>query len=143
MAVPLLLGTLAISVAIAGAAVSTVHVNVAGVGSTLFAASTALTWNVWLPSYRPVISLGEEHATAVNAPPSSLPSNGVVGWSPMLSVPENINLIELNYVLAPLLMELPPVPLGTVAELIVVSGAVVSTIVAFSQAISVSPSAGV
>jgi hypothetical protein len=35
-----------------GATVSTVHVQLAGVGSTFWAVSFARTWNVWVPSAR-------------------------------------------------------------------------------------------
>ena len=55
------------------------------------------------------MSIGEEHPVAVNAPPSSEHSNGVVGCSP-LSAPENVNLIELNDVLLPAVMAVPPAP---------------------------------
>ena len=64
---PAPLGNVAELMVVSGAVASTVHVNVAGVGSLFPTASTALTWNVWLPSDKPVISFGEEHATAVNA----------------------------------------------------------------------------
>ena len=48
------LGSLgAVSIVVCGAIVSTVQANVAGVGSTLPAASVARTWKVWLPSPRP------------------------------------------------------------------------------------------
>ena len=47
------LGSLgATSMVVCGATVSTVQEKVAGVGSTLPAASVARTWNVWLPSVR-------------------------------------------------------------------------------------------
>ena len=39
-------------IVVVGAVRSTVHVRLAGEGSTLPAWSTALTWNVWLPSER-------------------------------------------------------------------------------------------
>ena len=42
-----------LSIVVSGAAVSIVHVNEAGVGSTLPAPSIARTWKVWLPSDRP------------------------------------------------------------------------------------------
>ena len=41
------------SIVVAGEDVSIVHVNDAGVGSTLPTPSIARTWNVWLPSSRP------------------------------------------------------------------------------------------
>jgi len=43
-----------------------------------------------------------------------------------VSEPENVNLIELDDVLPPLFMELPLPPLGAVAEVILVSGLMVS-----------------
>jgi hypothetical protein len=73
------LGTVAVLIVVLGSVVSIVHVNDAGVESLLPAASTALTWNVCEPADSPVMSLGEEHATAVNAAASNLHSNGVVG----------------------------------------------------------------
>ena len=42
----------ATSIVVAGAIVSTVQLWLAGVGSTLPAASPARTWKVWLPSAR-------------------------------------------------------------------------------------------
>src|SRR5258706_10697200 len=39
---------------VSGATVSTVHENVAGVGSTLPAESVARTWKVWPPCARPL-----------------------------------------------------------------------------------------
>ena len=45
-----------------------------------------------------------------------------------MSVPEKVNLIEFEDVLAPLLIDVPLPPLGTVAVLIVVLGSVVSTV---------------
>jgi hypothetical protein len=39
---------------VSGATLSTVHVRLAGVGSTLPTLSVAVTVNVWLPSARPV-----------------------------------------------------------------------------------------
>ena len=53
-----------------GAVVSIVQVNDEGVGSTLPAWSVERTWNVWLPSGRPVYEIGVLHA--VNAAPSRL-----------------------------------------------------------------------
>ena len=63
--------------------------------------------------------------------PSSEHSNGVVGCSPeppALSAPENVNLIELNDVLLPPVMAVPPAPLRNVALFIVVVGSPVSTV---------------
>ena len=52
-AVPLAVGFDGLpSIVVAGEDVSTVHVNVAGVGSTLPTPSIARTSNVWLPSAR-------------------------------------------------------------------------------------------
>ena len=56
-----------------GAVESTVHVELAGVASTLPAASIARTWNVWLPDARPLSASGLEHAA--NGEPSRLHSN--------------------------------------------------------------------
>src|SRR6185436_13260887 len=125
---PLLSGTNALSIVVVGSVVSTVHVNDAGVESLFPTASTALTWNVCSPSERPVMCLGEEQLAEENAAPSSEHSNGVVGCSPLLSAPENVNLIELNDVLLPPVMAVPPTPLGTVALFIVVVGSPVSTV---------------
>jgi hypothetical protein len=41
-------------IVVSGAVVSIVHVRLAGLGSTLPAASVALTWKVWLVAARPV-----------------------------------------------------------------------------------------
>ena len=128
---PAPLGTVALFIVVVGSPVSTVHVNDAGVESLFPTASTALTSNVCSPSERPVMSIGEEHPVAVNAPPSSEHSNGVVGCSPeppALSAPENVNLIELNDVLLPPVMAVPPAPLRNVALFIVVVGSPVSTV---------------
>ena len=134
---PAPLGTVALFIVVVGSPVSTVHVNDAGDTSSLFpAASTALTSNVCSPSERPVMSLGEEQLAEENAAPSSEHSNGVVGCSAILSVPENVNLIELKAVkmggvLPRMLVPLPP--LGSVAELIAVSGFIVSLNMAASH----------
>ena len=81
------------------------------------------------------MSLGEEQLAEENAAPSSEHSNGVVGCSAIFRT-ENVNLIELKAVkmggvLPRMLVPLPP--LGTVAELIAVSGFIVSLNMAASH----------
>ena len=55
---------------VSGAAVSIVHVRLAGVGSVFPAASVAFTWKVWLPTARPVYAFGL--VQPANAAPSRL-----------------------------------------------------------------------
>jgi hypothetical protein len=57
-------------IVVSGGPVSTIQVNVAGVGSALPAASVAFTENVCGPSSRPVSVVGD--VQAANAPASSL-----------------------------------------------------------------------
>ena len=54
---------------VSGAVESTVHVKLAGDGSTLLAPSMARTWKVWLPAARLEYVFGLEQAA--NPPPSS------------------------------------------------------------------------
>lgn len=63
---------------VSGAVASIVHVYDAGDGSVLVAASIARTWNVWLPSPRPLYDFGFVHGA--HEPESSLHSN-VAGLS--------------------------------------------------------------
>ncbi len=86
----------------------TVNVRVAGVGSTLRAASMARTWKVWLPSASVWVTYGEEHGA--KAPSST--RHSYVTPAP----PENSKAGVGSSV----------VPVGP--EVIVVSGAIVSTV---------------
>ena len=79
-------------------------------------------------------SLGDEQAPELNPAASNLHSKGLLGSSPMLSEPENVNLMEVEDVMPLLLMELPLPPLGTVAESMEVVGSVLSTIVHVKEA---------
>src|SRR5205085_1302177 len=95
--------------AIVGRVVSTVHVYEAGVGSVLLEASVARTWNVCEPSARLVRCLGDEQLA--KEPASSLHSK---------VLPPSVEL-KLKSAVEVLLF-------AGGLELIVVSGATVSTV---------------
>ena len=82
-----------LTIVVSGGVVSTVQAYVAGVGSTLPAASTARTASVWLPWPSPVYVTGSVHAT--NGPPSRLHSY-VTG----LSFEEKSNVAVVEFVAA-------------------------------------------
>jgi hypothetical protein len=98
------------SIVVSGAAVSTVHVRPAGVGSGLPTASVARTSNVWLPSVRFSYVVGDTQAT--EGAPSRAHANVAPGSD------ENANVAE------PLARVAPSV--GPAA--IVVSGALTSAV---------------
>ncbi|XSF08636.1 hypothetical protein VZP55_30365 [Myxococcus faecalis] len=98
-----------LTMVVSGATVSTVHVRVAGVPSTLPALSRARTASVWLPWDRLLNVAGEVHAA--NVPPSRLHSK-----SAGVSVEVKANVALFEFV----------VPVGP--EVMLVSGATVSTV---------------
>src|SRR5437667_6095868 len=90
---------------------STVHVRRAGVGSTLLDVSMARTSKVWRPTARPPRVHGLVHG--LKLAPSSWHSNRV---TPRSSDPVNINVIDVDSVMAWSATAPPPSP---VAEVIV------------------------
>ena len=90
---------------VSGGAVSTVHVKLAGVGSTFVAASTARTWNVCDPSARPVYVCG----LVQGAKPA--PSRAQSNVAPT-SLEVNVNVAEVEFVgfvgVDGVLLSLPP-----------------------------------
>ena len=92
-----------------GPPVSTFQVRAAGVGSVLPAVSVAATTNVCTPLYRSLKVRGEEQSSMTSCPSSWQVSSAV-------SLAEKVNIAEL-------LLTVPSGP-----ELIVVSGAVLSTV---------------
>jgi hypothetical protein len=109
-----------------GVGVLIVHVNVAA--GSLPKLSTAFTENVYVPSVKPVYDLGEVQSSGGN---DVGPDNSHIRWftPDPVSLAENVNIIESIVVVSPLLISLFGSVLGTLAEVMVVSGAVVSTTV--------------
>src|SRR5215510_2288473 len=100
LATGLLLPSIAESMMVSRAVVSTVHVNDAGVGSTFPTPSTAATVNVYVPSGKLGKSLGLVHGSIVPPPGPVLVH---IKWSTSsLGLPENVKLIELDEVVVPL-----------------------------------------
>src|SRR6476646_8476678 len=119
----LLLPSVAESILVFGAAVSTVQLNDAGDGSLFATLSSDNTLNVWIPSFNDLEYVkGLVHVTnsdlSMLQPKWSIPT-------PPVSLPKNANVIEVDFVLAPLIMVLL---LPSVAESILVDGATVSTV---------------
>jgi hypothetical protein len=77
-----------------GAVVSTVQVEVAGVASTLPAASIARTSNLWLPSASELRLRGEMHAAQAPASVESSRHWNEATPEPPASVPEKVKLAE-------------------------------------------------
>ena len=100
----------------------TVHTNIAGVSSVFPDKSIALTWNTCAPPVRLENICGLEHGE--NGAPSRLHSK-VTAW---ISVPPNVNFIEVDPVLPPYARTFPVLPLSSRASSISVSGSVVSSI---------------
>src|SRR6476469_2292496 len=119
----LLLPSVAESILVFGAAVSTVQLNDAGDGSLFATLSSDNTLNVWIPSFNDLEYVkGLVHVTnsdlSMLQPTWSIPT-------PPVSLPKNANVIEVDFVLAPLVMVLL---LPSMAESILVDGATVSTV---------------
>src|SRR6476469_9875791 len=119
----LLLPSVAESILVFGAAVSTVQLNDAGEGSLFATLSSDNTLNVWLPSFNGLGDVkGLVHVTnsdlSMLQPKWSIPT-------PPVSLPENANVIEVDLVLPSLVTMLL---LPSVAESILVDGATVSTV---------------
>src|SRR5215510_9340810 len=123
LATGLLLPSIAESMMVSRAVVSTVHVNDAGVGSTFPTPSTAATVNVYVPSGKLGKSLGLVHGSIVPPPGPVIVHTK---WSTSsLGLPENVKLMELDEVVVPLATGLL---LPSIAESMMVSRAVVSTV---------------
>ena len=118
----LLLPSIAESMVVSGAVVSTVHVHKAGVGSTFPTASTAATVKLYVPSAKLVNSLGLIQGSIVPPPPVIVHTKWSTSW---LGLPENVKVIELDEVVLPLPTGLL---LPSIAESMMVSRAVVSTV---------------
>ena len=119
----LLLPSVAESILVYSATVSTVQLREAGDGSLFPTLSSDNTLKVWTPSFNDCGSLyGLVHVTnsdlSMLQPKWSIPT-------PPVSLPENANVIEVDLVLPPLAIEFL---LPSVAESILVVGAVVSTL---------------
>src|SRR5580765_4584724 len=119
----LLLPSVAESILVDGATVSTVQLREAGEGSLFATLSSDNTLNVWIPSFNDLEYVkGLVHVTnsdlSMLQPKWSIPT-------PPVSLPKNANVIEVDFVLAPLVMVLL---LPSVAESILVDGATVSTV---------------
>src|SRR5262245_6083282 len=98
LATGLLLPSIAESIVVSGAVLSTVHVNDAGVGSSFSASSTAATVNVYVRSGK----LGKS-LVLVQSKSVSSPVIVHTKWSTSsLGIPENVKLIELDEVVVPL-----------------------------------------
>src|SRR5512145_891215 len=124
--------SIAKSMLVVGAVVSTVHVNDAGDGLIFPTLSLALTSRIWVPSAMLLaltgplqevkFELSKLHSKLLI--PTPLPS------LPPESIPEKLNIIELHVVLPPVLTI---VPLPSVAESIIASGGTVSTVQANAE----------
>src|SRR6476619_2925634 len=118
----LLLPSVAESILVDGATVSTVQLREAGEGSLFPTLSSDNTLKVWTPSFNDCGSLyGLVHVT--NSDLSMLQPKWAIP-TPPVSLPENANVVEVDLVLDPLVMAFL---LPSVAESILVVGAVVST----------------
>jgi hypothetical protein len=104
-----------------GGTVSTVHINEAGDGSLFVELSSDKTLNVWVPSPKltEVNWMGLVHMVKLGL--SILHSKLLIPTP--VSLPENLNTIELDLVLLPLVIALL---LPSIAVLIVVVGGTVS-----------------
>ena len=109
-------------------AATIVQLKLAGVGSELPVVSTALTWKVWLPGVRLLFNRLTGLLQRAAAKPSILHSNRTIGVASSSSVPVNVNEIELVGIVIPF-CTLAPV-LESIAEVICVSGGMVSIVVA-------------
>jgi hypothetical protein len=119
----LLLPSVAESILVDGATVSTVQLREAGEGSLFATLSSDNTLKVWIPSLNDLEYVkGLVHVTnsdlSMLQPKWSIPT-------PPVSLPENANVIEVDLVLPSLVTVLL---LPSVAESILVFGAVVSTV---------------
>ena len=120
----LLLPSVAESILVDGATVSTVQLCESGDGSLFPTLSSDSTLKVWIPSFNDCGSLyGLVHVT--NWDLSMLQLKWSIPTPPPVSLPENANVIEVDLVLPPFVTELL---LPSVAESILVVGAAVSTV---------------
>src|SRR4249919_3277694 len=104
-----------------GGIVSTVHVNDDGDGFIFPTWSLALTLKIWAPSVRLLVWTGPVQVVKLEL--SILHSKLLIPTP--VSLPENINVIEVDLVLLPLVTV---ALLPSMAESMVVEGGVVSTV---------------